>query len=119
MSEQRKFQPFDRVLVRDNDGCTWEAALYSHLKGDRHIVACGGWSQCIPYEGNEHLVGTNQAPDELEKFEFGEHVEVKVNDVDAWVKAIYLWPSEKAKGFHVCATEKEYNSWLQCRKANW
>lgn len=115
MSEQRKFQPFDRVLVRDDDGCTWEASLYSHLKGDRHIVAGGGWSQCIPYEDNKHLVGTNQAPDE--PFEFGEHVEVS-EDGTLWAKAVYLWRNEKSHR-HMCGTEFEARAWKRCRKADW
>ena len=116
---ERKFKPFDRVLVRDSGDGVWNAGEYSHFDGENHMVMSQGWSQCIPYEDNEHLVGTNQAPDEPEKFEFGEHVEVRVNDVDAWVKAIYLWPSKETKGFHFCATEKEFNGWLQCRKADW
>lgn len=54
------FKPFDRVLVRDLISDAWSAALFSH-KEENQIFTIGriSWEQCIPYEGNEHLLGTS------------------------------------------------------------
>lgn len=51
------FRPFDRVLVRDSD-TPWRATLYSHKFGERHCCVGGWWDHCVPFEGNEHLLGT-------------------------------------------------------------
>lgn len=63
-----EFVPFEtRVLVRDNDDSLWIPAVYG-FRDDRHsifsFVAVGGmyWAQCIPYEGNESLLGTFRNP---------------------------------------------------------
>ena len=55
------FKPFDKVLVRDNDNQEWAASFFSHY--DENCLSnyyCIGihYKQCIPYEGNEHLLGT-------------------------------------------------------------
>ena len=55
------FKPFDRVLVRDRDDQEWKCNIFSHTITTDYvpIFACvgGKWLRCIPYEGNEHLVG--------------------------------------------------------------
>lgn len=58
-----EFNPFDRVLVRDNDDERWQAAFYDQYLTDNgasphRVIGEGYFSQCIPYEGNEHLLGT-------------------------------------------------------------
>lgn len=55
-----QFKPFERVLVRDGDFNKWEINFFSHIdeEGD-YFCICSYWKQCIPYEGNEHLLGTN------------------------------------------------------------
>lgn len=65
--EEYPLKPFDRVLVRDSDDNDWCADLFSHYDVNvsdypfRTLSAC--YKYCIPYEGNEHLIGTN---DDLE-----------------------------------------------------
>ena len=67
------FKPFDKVLVRDTKYGNWNVNLFSSYIGDidARIVArfrCinSTWIQCIPYEGNEHLLGTtNMCPEEF------------------------------------------------------
>lgn len=63
------FQPFDKVLVRDTPECSnfhkWEIALFGRIdeQTGKYIIAGGGeWDECIPYEGNEHLLGTTDNP---------------------------------------------------------
>lgn len=61
------FKPFDKVLVRFCDGANWCCALFSHYctRGNCHFVCSGGSvTQCIPYEGNKHLLGTTDMCDE-------------------------------------------------------
>lgn len=57
-----QFKPFDKVLVRDCEEHEWYANCFSHYRGnDKDFpYACFGnnFRYCIPYEGNEHLLGT-------------------------------------------------------------
>lgn len=50
---------FDKVLVRLYDTNLWKPATFGFFK-DNHFYVSGGnvFLQCIPYEGNEHLLGT-------------------------------------------------------------
>ena len=60
-----EFKPFDRVLVRDEEYGIWRVDIFSHLNDKRdYRYRCLGnhWNLCIPYEGNEHLVGTADTP---------------------------------------------------------
>lgn len=59
-----QFKPFDRVLVRDSDNDAWSCALFSHKSDVGYNASAFYWNQCIPYEGNEHLVGTKNKPKE-------------------------------------------------------
>lgn len=58
------FKPFDRVLVRDDPSNKWGADLYSYMDGDTFCCISNYWNYCIPYEGNEHLLGTTNEPEE-------------------------------------------------------
>lgn len=63
-----QFKPFDKVLCRDSSDDMWKANLFSHEapKYAYPYYMCGGnfYKQCIPYEGNESLVGTTNKPKE-------------------------------------------------------
>ncbi len=56
------FKPFDKVLVRNNDGQAWRANYFSHYKNapDYFYVCINGiYHYCIPYnEYTAHLLGT-------------------------------------------------------------
>ena len=58
------FKPFDKVLGRISDINEWRADYFSHLHKKGNIFAGIGhsWFQCIPFEGNEHLLGTTDMP---------------------------------------------------------
>lgn len=56
-------KPFDKVLVRDKVGDVWRIQLFEKYEiTDIYPYVCMGhnnrFNQCIPYEGNEHLLGT-------------------------------------------------------------
>ena len=57
-----QFKPFDKVLVRDTGKGYWRTSFFSHTSGDWYVCTGNEWRQCIPYEGNEHLVGTTNNP---------------------------------------------------------
>ena len=63
--------PFDsRVLVRDNDYDVWRVAFWGYLREKQDIkydTTRGVYRQCIPYEGNEHLLGKTDDCDEYYK----------------------------------------------------
>ena len=59
---QFEFEPFDKVLVRDNDN-RWRADFFSHLdfevEGHPFICVGGMANECIPYnDQTKHLIGT-------------------------------------------------------------
>lgn len=65
-------KPFQKVLVRDSDKKYWSINLFGfyneitkqfHCMGNSNI----GWNECIPYEGNEHLLGTTDNCNEFYK----------------------------------------------------
>lgn len=62
---------FDKVLVRDFDTQEWFISLFSHYNGLKmYKYSCingRGYEQCIPYEGNQHLLGTTNDCDEYYK----------------------------------------------------
>ena len=58
-------KPFDKVLVRDSKASKWRANLFSHKNIDEpYYCVYAGWNYCIPYEGNEHLLGTTKDVEE-------------------------------------------------------
>lgn len=61
-----ELKPFDKVLVRDRDDREWVCDIFSHLGDKEGVFIClsSWWRQCIPYEGNEHLLGTTNKPEE-------------------------------------------------------
>lgn len=62
---KHQFKQFERVLVRDDYDEVWKCDLFSHIDvyGNYSCVGVDYWKQCIPYEGNEHLLGTKNEPE--------------------------------------------------------
>ena len=60
--EQSKFVPFQRVLIRNHDNETWAISIFSHIEKYQNRFHCinGEFTQCVPYDGNEHLLGTDK-----------------------------------------------------------
>lgn len=56
-----KLKPFDQVLVRDRDEDPWEINMYGrYISNTCYVYRCinGDFCQCVPYKGNEKLLGT-------------------------------------------------------------
>lgn len=65
-SPKHELKPFARVLARDADDDVWRCEIFSHRgTGSAYSYVCAScnWNQCIPYEGNEHLLGTTCKPE--------------------------------------------------------
>lgn len=68
-----QFKPFDKVLVRYPDktelcvpNSAWLPGVfqYKSVNSNLYFVSGKAYKDCIPYEGNEHLVGTTDEPKE-------------------------------------------------------
>ena len=56
-----ELKPFDKVLVRDSESQAWQVSLFSYKDSDSYYCCNGcSWNQCIPYIGNELLLGTTK-----------------------------------------------------------
>lgn len=59
------FKPFDKVLVRDDSDDEWRAGIFSHIdtKDSRYpfVTSHSIYKYCIPYKGNEDLIGTTKS----------------------------------------------------------
>ena len=64
--KEHQFKPFEKVLVRDSYEDKWRASFFSNIReGYAKYVTTGlVWKFCIPYEGNEHLLGTTNNVEE-------------------------------------------------------
>lgn len=64
--KQNELKPFDKVLVRDDLNEKWSINLFSHCDEEDenfpYICLISSYRYCIPYEGNEYLLGTNNIP---------------------------------------------------------
>ena len=56
-----ELKPFDKVLVRDSKSDKWRANLFGYI-GEEGYYCCvfASWVNCIPYIGNESLLGTTK-----------------------------------------------------------
>ena len=62
IKKEHQFKPFEKVLARDSYNDMWRASFFSHIKEDdgRYVTTCCTWKFCIPYIGNESLLGTTK-----------------------------------------------------------
>ena len=56
-----ELKPFDKVLVRNNEYQNWRVNLFGFIDDNGYYnCAYSKWAQCIPYKGNESLLGTTK-----------------------------------------------------------
>lgn len=67
MKNEFELKPFDKVLVRDCPTDVWQIDLFEKDKADvseyGYKCLCSSWMECVPFEGNEHLLGTTESPE--------------------------------------------------------
>ena len=90
-----KFEPFQKVLVRDGNSKLWRADFFSHHDGDSEFPFCcirDDWRFCIPYTPETaHLLGTSQPyepPKPPQEYAWGQKVEVLQRG--EWDKGLYI-----------------------------
>lgn len=57
-NKKLQLKPFDKVLVRDSDNYEWSCDFFCKEENNIYYCMTSYWNQCIPYEGNEDLLGT-------------------------------------------------------------
>lgn len=64
IKKEHEFKPFDKVLGRDSKEDEWNLDLFGNFSTEKNTYSCVGgyWKICIPYEGNEKLLGTSNSP---------------------------------------------------------
>ena len=56
-----ELKPFDKVLIKDFEDQAWQVSLFSYKDSDSYYCCNGcSWNHCIPYIGNESLLGTTK-----------------------------------------------------------
>lgn len=68
IKKEYQFEPFEKVLTRDSKDSLWHIDLYEGMLGDdneyNYSCMAADWVYCIPYEGNEQLLGTTKDVEE-------------------------------------------------------
>ena len=86
---EHEFKAKDWVLVRDDEKEKWKLDIFSHfVDGVSFPYICVGsyYDECIPYEGNEALLGKKDAPEEkkTDGWKVGDKVEVEYDTDKKW-----------------------------------
>lgn len=72
----KEFKPFDKVLARVYN--TWEARFFNRIDiAGKYQLTSGATvkeKDILPYEGNEHLLGTNKEPEKEITLKKGERI---------------------------------------------
>ena len=116
----QKFEPDQLVLVHFFNGGPWRLRRYSMTcdKGKGHETQDGVvWpDDCIlPYSGNEHLLGTTDAPTPKWEPKPGELVAVRHSSIEEWKVRVFRY-HDNDNGF-ACDNERERAStcfWAYC-----
>ena len=119
-----KFEPFQRVLVRDEESDEWRADFFSFVytsNNEKKYVCVGHvWDLCIPYnDETARLLGTTDDPTPPEpEFRWGDHVEVRNDKYNDWKKALFC---NRNGGLNMCLAigDSVVTGWRRCRHADW
>lgn len=116
MENKYKFKPYDRVLVKDSNN-RWKIDFYSYFNNEYNAHHTMSYSlyqvphnEILPYEGNEHLVGTTDEPEEEIELKEGEWVICSDNAKNYSSE----WTTALVKFDHVCNSlfhAKDYGMW--------
>jgi len=128
-----EFKTKDFVLCRDDVGDLWKLDIFSYYDpADTFSYKCIShkWRECIPYEGNERLLGTDSpadAPMEIGGLKVGDKVEVEWDTDKKWyggeIVRIDLsnrsWVDSEAMPYYVRSECFKYNdgcAWCAARQ---
>lgn len=121
--DEVKFEPFQKVLVRDDNTAPWDITFFKYLnKNSKYKFSGfnGCWKQCLPYEGNEHLFGTTASPTPPESpLKWGDKVVVQESEEYPWRKGIFVGKTPSGEIYVVCYGEDVATRYKHCRRADW
>ena len=70
--DPKTLQPFDKVLVRDDESLTWKTNMFSYIDNNKkypYVCLLSCYRYCIPYnDDTKHLVGTNKEAPEYYRY---------------------------------------------------
>lgn len=123
---EHQFKPHQPVVVRlhPNGKNRWYADFFSFYDNSLtlpYICTGGHWAECLPAEGNEHLVGTTDSPTPPDPdFKFGDKVEVSDSN-KSFFKAIFLGMRPQYESPYFVITEEGVlpTRFKFCRHADW
>lgn len=133
MEKKIELKPFEKVLVRDYECEIWGGEIFLRLTEDtdfKYLCITGTFKYCIPYEGNEHLLGTTENPQEecpkeetekqdevsnnygypVEYFERNDIVLCRDNKDSYWSIDIFLYKNDSTPYPFRCNN----SVWLEC-----
>lgn len=101
-------QTGDLVLVRDHDNSEWNLSIYAYedeaagQSGLNRFKTINGttWRYCIPYNGNENLLGTRGIEAD---FKSGQPVFVRNSEDEEWKIRYWL---HSVEGIRHCTTKQ-------------
>ena len=107
----------DPVLIRDINNENWRYAHFSHKIDDTkfsYVSSYGTTMYCIPYKGNEHLVGTNKDYKSYkDKFEFRFGAKVKGVHDNSEIEGILIGYVSDFNGIFYCiAVNEKVNKYM-------
>jgi hypothetical protein len=116
-----KFEPYQKVLGRDEKNGLWRASIFScYTNRSDYPYRCIGemFRYCVPFEGNEHLINTNVNPEPEFEPQKGQLVAVSDKPDCGWEVYKYV---EYHSNRYWCVVpdedvddEDKYISWLYC-----
>ena len=120
---KHRFDPFERVLVRNSDGDEWRARHFDVYKQNQKqiVYACTDgicYEQCLPYVGNEELHGTTNAPEPEAIFSFGQKVVVwEYETQKRWAR--YISKVNTDSHCVLCDGHELPTYWKHCEAYSW
>ena len=100
-----KFEPFEKVLVRNGMLCDWAADFFSHMDEANFICVGNSYLQCIPYTPETaHLLGTSQPyepPKPPQEYDLVEALEQAEAENDRLTKMVD-WLADKLAEQNIC-----------------
>ena len=70
--DPKTLQPFDKILVRDEEHQQWKCNFFSHIHKDvsyPYVATNLGYVYCIPYnDDTKHLIGTTEVAPEYYRY---------------------------------------------------
>lgn len=114
-----EFRAFQKVLVRKGREDVWQPALYATptITGHRVVMCAQAFTECLPYEGNEHLAFKSIDPVGPSPFTGAQVVAVSNDEHGSWMLRLYHHGT--AGGLHVTEDPDtgKRETWQFCRGA--